>query len=198
MTESVVQQRNIHINGARTKVAAREDMGRIEFYGNLGKYPGYEGLKWRTWKFEDTDASKKDGALAEINPGKRTPLELVEADKIFSEVPLEGELVFLHLDNQNNISAYHFDSKRPKDNSFVFEVIKGEVFCLIALGQKPAEVLEYEEPGFTESDLKLIDAGTKEVYGRSIPDELWEMIEQLERGEIKNTIVPIQELNDLP
>lgn len=193
-----LQQRNVGVNNARSEITARGHTGRIEFYGGLGEYPGYPGLSWRTWKFEDTDASKKDGALIEINPGKRIPLELVEANKIFSEVPLEGELVFLHLDNQNNISAYRFDSKRPRDNSFLFEVSKEEAFCWITTGQKTAVVLEYEEPGFTDSDLKLIDSGTKEVSGRKIPDELWTMIEQLERGEIKHTVIPILELSDLP
>lgn len=189
--------RNVSIDQARTQITARGYVGRIEFYGDLGEYPGYEGLKWRTLKFKDIDASQKDGALIEINPGKRTPVELVEADKVFSDVPLEGELVFLHMDNQNNISAYHFDSRRPRDNSFLFEVAKGEILCWVALGQKTAEVLEYEEPGFIESDLRLIHSGTKDVSGRKIPDELWGMIEQLERGEIKDTVIPVLELSDL-
>lgn len=197
MGESV-KLRNVGIDRTRVEVAARGYVGRIEFYGGLGEYSGYPGLSWKTWKFEDLDASEKDGALIEIQPGKRTPVELVIADKVFSEVPLKGELVFLHIDNRNNISAYHFDSKRPKDNSFLFEVAEGEIFCWIATGRKTAEVLEYEEPGFTDSDLKLIDSGTKEVSGRKIPDELWEMIRQLEKGEIKNTIIPVLELSDLP
>lgn len=197
MGESV-RQKDVSIDQAKAQVTARGYTGRIKFYRDLGEYSGYPGLRWRTWQFEDIDASKKDGAFIEIKPGKRTPVELVEADKVFSEAPLKGELVFLHIDNRNNISAYRFDSKRPRDNSFLFEVAKGEVFCWIALGRETAEILEYEEPGFTESDLKLIDLGTKEVSGRKIPDELWKMIDQLERGEIKNTIIPIQELSDLP
>jgi len=198
MEESVARERNVSIDQAKTEVTARGHTGRIEFYGNLGEYPGYEGLNWRTWKFEDLDASEKDGALIEIKPGKRTPVELVESDKVFSEVPVDGESVFLHLDNQGKISAYHFDSKRPRDNSFLFEAAKGETFCWVALGQETTKILEYEEPGFKESDLKLIDSGTKEVSGKVIPDELWKMIEQLEKGKIKDTVVPILELGNLP
>jgi|WetSurMetagenome_2_1015567.scaffolds.fasta_scaffold78343_3 hypothetical protein len=198
MGEAVVRPRDVSINPTKTEVNARGYTGRIEFYGNLGEYPEYQGLSWRTWKFEDLDASKKDGALIEIKPGKRTPVEIVEADKVFSEVPLEGESVFLYLDKQGKISAYHFDSKRPRDNSFLFEVAKGEAFCWVALGQESTKVLEYEEPGFTELDLKLVNSGTKEISGKTIPDKLWIMIEQLEKGEIKNTVIPILELGDLP
>ncbi len=196
MNESL-RQRNVDIDLARSEITARGYTGRITFYGDPGEYPGYPGLSWRTWKFKDLDASVKDGALIKIEPGMRTPVELVEADKTFLEVPLRGELVFLHINTQGSISAYRFDSKREKDKAFLFEVRKGEVFCWAALGQDAARVLEYEEPGFTESDLKLTDFGTEEVDGRKIPDELWEMIRQLGRGETKNTAVPIIELSDL-
>lgn len=196
MNESL-RQRNVDIDLARSEVTARGHTGRIEFYGDPGEYSGYPGLSWRTWKFKDLDASVKDGALVKIEPGKRTPLELVEAGKVFSEVPLRGELAFLHMDIQGMISCYRFDARREGDKSFLFEAKKGEAFCWVALGQVPARVLEYEEPGFTESDLKLIDFGTEEVDRRKIPGELWEMIGQLERGETENTVIPVMELSEL-
>ena len=196
MTEPI-KERNIHINFESGEIAARGYNGRIEFYGNLGKYSGYEGLSWRTWKFKDIDASEKDGALIELNPGKRTPVELVVADKVFSEVPLKGKLVFLHIDQGGKVSAYHFDSARERDSSFLFEAGRGELFCWVALGGQTTQILEYEEPGFTDSDLKLVNPGTEEISGKKIPGQFWTMIDQLERGETKNTVIPITELGSL-
>ena len=195
MTEPL-RDRNININLERTEVDARGYKGRIEFYGKTGSYPGYDKLKFETWKFTDIDASVKDGALMKIESGGRTPVELVLADKTFSEVPLKGDLVFLHVDSQGNISAYHFDSQREKDKSFLFEVSKGEYYCWLALSQEgQAEALEYEEPGFTDQDLELIHSGTEQA--EKLPKEIWEMIHQLETGDIKNAAIPIIELSDI-
>jgi hypothetical protein len=188
--------RNVDIKQDRTEVYARGYRGRIEFYGDKGSYEGYEGLSWKTLKFKDIDASVKDGALIELDAGRRTPVELVLAEKSFSEVPLEGDLVFVHIDRDGNISSYHFDSERKGDYSFSFEVGKGEFFCWVAL-DKPSQIMEYEEPGFTDLDLKLVDSGTKEISEKKIPDQFWTMIEQLEKGETKNTAVPIMELDNL-
>jgi hypothetical protein len=194
-----IRERTIDINSEETEVTVRGHRGRIEFYGNLGEYAGYLKLRWRTLKFTDIDASEKDGALIEIDSGGRTPVEFVEADKTFSEVPLTGSLIFLHLDAQGIISLYHFDSKREKDKSFLFDVKKGELFCWVALNQeKTTKILEYEEPGFTESDLKLVDVGIKEISGKKIPDEYWKILEQLERGMTERVTIPIVELNSPP
>lgn len=193
----LVRPRNISIDRMKTNVSARGHAGRIEFSGDLGSYQGYPGLKWGTWKFKDTDASVRDGALIEIEPGGRTPLEQVKANKVFSEVPMAGELVFVHMDTGGRVSAYHFDSKRERDNSFLFEVSPGEAFCWVALGNVMTEILEYEEPGFAESDLRLIHFGTTEVSGRRMPSDLWTMIKQLERGQIKDTVVPISDIGEL-
>lgn len=119
MTEPI-KERNIHIDLGGGEITARGYSGRMEFYGDPGNYPGYDGLSWKTWKFKETDASERDGALIELNPGRRTPVELVLADKVFSEVPLKGELVFLHINHEGKVFAYHFDSTREKDSSFLF------------------------------------------------------------------------------
>lgn len=191
-----IRERDIIINPETPDVITRGYRGRILFYGELGEYPGYDKLRWRTWKFENVPASERDGALIEIDPDGRTPVELVVADKVFSEVPLEGKLIFLHINPEGKISAYRFDSS--KGSHFQFELGQGEIFCWIAPKQEePAKVLEYEEPGFTESDLKLIEAGTAEVDGRKIPDEFWTMLEQIETGETENTPVPITDLSSL-
>jgi hypothetical protein len=72
------------------------------------------------------------------------------------------------------------------------------LFCWIALAKnETSKIMEYEDPGFTESDLALVDSGTKEISGREIPNEFWTMIEQLEKGETKNTPVPIVELGEI-
>lgn len=193
----LVRPRNVTIDGAKTSATARGHAGRIEFYGDLGTYEGYDKLKWGTWKFKDIDASVRDGALIEIEPGGRTPLELVKANKVFSEVPMGGELVFIHMDTRGSISAYHFDSRRENDKSILFNVTQGEAFCWVALGNEMTEVLEYEEPGFTDSDLERVKTGAKEASGRQIPDDLWILIDQLERGQIKDTVVPISEIGEL-
>ena len=191
-----IRERDIVISPELTEVAVRDYQGRIEFYGELGEYPGYDKLRWRTFKFENVPASERDGALIEIDSGGRTPVELVVADKVFSEVPLEGQLIFLHLNPEGKISAYRFDSSNG--SPFLFEAGPDEIFCWIAPEQEgPAKVLEYEEPGFTESDLKLVDEGAKEVSGISIPDEFWTMLELIETGETENLPIPITDLNSL-
>ena len=98
-----IRERNVDINPERTKVKARKYEGRIEFYGEVGSYSGYDKLRWEAWKFTDVDASFRDGALGIIEAGGRTPVEFITADKIFSLVFIYSFLslnfLFIPLDN---------------------------------------------------------------------------------------------------
>ena len=180
---------------SRTKIFARGHEGEIEFFGE-GKFPG---VRFKDWKFKDVDLSDKDGALIEIDPGARTPVQIVEADKVFSDVPLKGKLTFLHLDTEGNLNIYRFDSSREEGKSIMFEIGKGEIMCWFASPEQdePAELMEYEEPGFTLSDLTNIEPGTTEVSGRFIPANFWEIVGALEAGKFEDITIPIVELDTL-
>lgn len=191
-----IRERNVDFTDpSRTRVKARGFEGEIEFF-DKGEYPG---VRFKDWKFKDVDSSVKDGALIEVEPGGRTPVQLVDADKVFSDIPLSGDLIFVHLNNDDFVNIYRFKSWREKDKSYLFEICKGEIMCWFALReqQKPVELMEYEEPGFNPSDLINIDPGTKEVSGRKIPPMFWEIIKVLESGRIGDVPVPIVELDKL-
>jgi hypothetical protein len=126
-------------------------------------------------------------------------VQLVEADKVVSDVPLNGKLTFLHMDAEDNIRIYRFDSSRRQDKSFLFEISKGEIMCWFAsLKQdKPAELMEYEEPGYFPSDFTNIEPGTSEVLGRKIPAHFWEIVRALQEEKFGDITFPIVELDSL-
>ncbi|MDP2632202.1 MAG: hypothetical protein Q8P25_00575 [Candidatus Curtissbacteria bacterium] len=67
----------------------------------------------------------------------------------------------------------------------MMEITKGSIMCWFALPQeKPAQFLEYEEPG------------TLEVGGKQIPGVLWQMINQLENGQTDNTAIRIVDIGE--
>lgn len=195
MSETV-QKRTIGFSDeARTRVSAKGYEGAIK-YIEKGEYPG---VKFISWEFEDIDGSLKDGALIEIEPGKSTPVQLVESESTFSEVPLSGELIFVSLDSENIISAYRYKSDRDGDNSFMMEVGKGGLMFWhsVAGQEKSTEVLEYEEPGFSASKLTNIEFGQKTIGDREIPEIFWYLASQLEKGDYQNLPIEIIDLSKL-
>lgn len=151
--------------------------------------------RFRTWKFENVPAEEKDGAHIEIQPGGRTPVQYVAGETTFNEIPLRGRIIVLHLNNKGTCAAFRFDSSRRSDHSVMVEVTKGEVLCILAEKDqpdgKPAELLEYEEPGYTEDSLPDIKLGAQSIQGTSIPPEFWETLQILETGNIEDCNVPV-------
>lgn len=191
-----VRERNVDFTDAsRARIKARGREGEIEYF-DKGVFPG---VHFKDWKFKDIDASERDGALIEVDPGARTPVQLVEADKVFSDVPLNGRLTFLHMDAEDNIRIYRFDSSREQDKSFLLEISKGEIMCWFASPKqdKPAELMEYEEPGYSPSDFTNIEPGTSEVSGRKIPAHFWEVVRALQEEKFEDIALPIVDLDTL-
>ena len=183
---------------SRTRVKARGYEGQIEYFAPE-TFPGVTGVRFKDWRFKDIDKKIKDGALIEIDPGARTPVQLVEADKVISDVPLSGKLLFVHVDLEDNIRIYHFDSNGENASSYLFEFSKGEIVCWLASAEqsKPAEFMEYEEPGYTSADFTNIEPGTEVVSGRRIPAGFWETLGALEKGDLEGVTIPIVELDKL-
>jgi len=191
-----IRERNVDFSdSSRTRIRARGHEGEIEYF-DKGQFPG---VRFKDWKFKGIDASEKDGALIEIDPGERTPLQLVQADKVFYDIPLAGKLFFVHIDTEDNVSIYRFVSSREKDRNYHFEIGKGEIMCWVASAEqdKPAELMEYEEPGYTPSDFTNIEPGTSEVPGRKIPPQVWQIIKSLQDGKVGDVPVPIVDLSNL-
>ena len=174
-------------NQDRTKVSARGYEGDIEYTEWEEVVPG---VRCKTWEFKDVDASEKDGALIEIQSGVRTPIQYVETDKaVFNEVPLKGKLIFVSLSPQGELSAYKVDMNQD-DNSYMMEVKKGWLMSWYACKDQPAcEVLEYEEPGFSQIKLPTVETGVKQIGNTPIPDKFWQLIKQLEQGIEDNPLI---------
>lgn len=196
MTEQPIKERSVgFVNEEMSRVAAKGYEGNIR-YVEKGEYPG---VKFTTWEFEGIDGSLKDGALIEIEPGKSTPVQLIESETAFSEVPLKGELIFVSLDPEGGVSAYRYDSKRDGDNSFMMEVGKDWLmFWHSVRGQEVStQVLEYEEPGFSASKLANIEFGQANIGDREVPELFWKIAKQLDEGDYQNLAVGVVELSDL-
>ena len=174
-------------NPEKTKVSAKGHEADIEYDEWEEVVPG---VRCKTWKFKDVNAELKDGALIEIQPGVRTPVQYVETDEaVFNEVPQKGELIFVSVNPKGELSAYRIKSSEDS-SSYMMEVKKGWVMCWYACkDQSPCEVLEYEEPGFSQIKLPTVDTGVNKIGDTPIPDEFWKLIEQLERGEEDNSLI---------
>ena len=182
---------------SRTNISAKGDKLVLE-------YGGWEQLtpdvRVRTLKFKGVDPAKKDGALVEIRNSEKTkkenkfghtPVQLVESNTIFNEVPLTNRLVFLSQDTKGEVTAYLYDSSQIRDKSFMFEVGKGSVMCWFTLEPDlPAEFLEYEEPGFSQSILTDIEPDSEQAS-----EKFWKIFHQLENGQTENTVIPIYDIS---
>lgn len=151
------------------------------------------GIRGYRWFFEGWSTG------ISIEAGGSTPVQLVESETTFSEVPLKGKLIFVSVDPEGNVSAYRFDSERSGDYSFMMEVSKGWLMFWHAQTDQElhSEVLEYEEPGFSASKLTNIEFRQKTIGDREIPEDFWRLVEQLNDHQYKDTVIPIVDLSEL-
>jgi len=165
-------------DGSRLDVGEYTGIIKAEEWTELSEV---EGVRFRTWKYEEVDAEIVDGALIEINPGCRTPVQFVETDHIFEEIVQSGEFLLIHL-GPEGLLVYGYDSS--EEISFTMQAVKGEIMCLYALkkNDKPGEVIEYERPGFSSAKLTSVEKETREIGGLIIPAEFWKLIEMLDSG----------------
>jgi hypothetical protein len=193
MTEAVNDRTVDFSNEERTRVRAKGYEGAIR-YGESGSYPGVDFI---AWEFEGIDGKKCDGAMLSVK--EESPPQVVESETTFSEVPLNGDLIILTVNPKNEVAAYRFRGDNKKDRSYMFEVGKDWIMMLhnVAGKENPSEVLEYEEPGFSQSKLTNIEIGQEEINGRPIPKEYWQLLDQIKSGQLENTVVPIVNLSDI-
>ena len=152
-----------------------------------------KGVRFRAWKYEVVDADTVDGALVEIQPGCRTPVQYVETDHVFEENIQYGKFLLIHLDSEG-LSVYKYDSS-IEDVSFALQVVRGEIMCLYVLKDsiRPGEVIECEQPGFSTAKLQTVEKGTEKIGNLNIPSEFWQLIAALDEG--REDELPIEVLD---
>lgn len=145
-----------------------------------GSYKGYPGLSWYEFTYKGINKEDEDGVLGELQPGARTPVEMVATDMVFLEVPIEGKLTLLAMDPEGNIFVDQFDQD-PSQASYAIEMTKGWIFCWFADKNQtsPARFLETEKPGFKEGDLPIIEPKTQIFNGHPISEKFWEEFDRL-------------------
>ena len=165
-------------NPERTKIMAKGYAGEIKSAPNWDVLT--PDVRFRTWEFKEIDGNKKDGALIEIKPGGRTPVQHIESNTVFCEVPQTGKLTFLSVSPKGELFIETFDSEID-DTSYMMELGKGWTMCWVANPDQkdPAEVLEFEEPGFKSAKLPTVQEGATEINGHPLPQSLWKTIDQL-------------------
>src|SRR3989344_1448124 len=156
-----------------------------------------KGVRFRTWQYEEVDSAMVDGALVEIQPGCRTPVQYVESDHVFDENIQAGKFLLIYL-NSEGLSVYKYDSS-VEEVSFTLRVGKGEIMCLYMLKEndEPGEVIECEQPGFRSAKLLTVETGTEKVGELNIPSEFWELIRLLDEGQESDLPVDILDLQDM-
>ena len=169
--ESSKIETTVRFVDGRTKVTVKGYVGEIESAPDWQQINS--DVRRKTWKFKEIDNSLKDGALIEIKPGGRTPVQHIESDTVFSEVPQKGKLTFLSVDPEGNLYVEPFDSKID-DTRYMMELGKGWTTCWIADSNQedPAEVLEFEEPGFKTARLPTVQNGATEINGHPLPSTM--------------------------
>ena len=157
---------------------------------------GVEGVRYRTWKFKDVSDEVVDGALVEVQQGRRTPVQYVETAHEFQENIQSGRFLLFHV-TPDGMAAYRYDSELS-DASFFLEVIQGELMCLYVMKDSPVpgEVIECERPGFSSANLQTVPPGTARVGDLEIPPEFWEAIWMLDNGHEVNLPFTICDVNE--
>ncbi|HVZ12100.1 MAG TPA: hypothetical protein VG965_03650 [Patescibacteria group bacterium] len=140
------------------------------------------GVRFQPWTIDGVDEMERDGALIQIDPGHRTPLQYIESDTTMYEVPLKGKLLLLSVSPEGRFSIDDFNSE-ISSSSYMYELKKGSYLCWYASPDQtePAEVLEYEEPGFKASKLLTVGPGINRGFGgHPIPGDLRTALEVLD------------------
>ena len=172
-------ERQVDFVGRRS-VRTPDYTGAIDYAPRWAKV--VDGVRCRTWRFKEIDESLRDGALIQIQPAFRTPVQHVRSETTFCEVPLKGKLIFLSVDPQGNMFIDSFNSDADP-TSYMMEIKKGWTMCWYAMSmqEEPAEVLEYEDPGFKTADLPTVDFGANNIDGHTIPESFWMTIKYLDQ-----------------
>lgn len=165
--------------------------------GDWTELPGVKGVRFRTWKFAGVNSEIVDGALVEILPGCRTPVQFVASEHTFDEVIQTGKMLLLYL-TQDGLSVYRYDPS-VEDVSFTLRVGPGEIMCLYSLKENtsPAEVIETERPGFASAALLTVESGAKKINDLVVPEEFWQLISALDAGKEDDLPVDVLDLNEI-
>lgn len=141
-----------------------------------------KGVRFKTWKYENVSDEIVDGALVEVMPGHRTPVQYVETDHVFDENIQQGKFLLFHI-TSDGLAVYKYDSS-VEEVSFSLQVHQGELMCLYALKEndKPGEIIECEQPGFSLAKLLSVPEGASKMGKLDIPNEFWETIKLLDEG----------------
>lgn len=193
-------------NGQKEKIDFNQPEGTLwaaeEFTGEIAAEDWTEltevkGVRFRTWKFAKVDSEIIDGALVEVQPGCRTPVQFVATEHTFDEVIQTGKMLLLYL-TDDGLSVYRYDSS-VENVSFTLRVGQGEIVCLYALKENtsPAEVVETERPGFASAKLLTVETGTKKMNDLVIPEEFWQLISALDAGKEGALPVKVLDLNEI-
>jgi hypothetical protein len=187
--------------------------GKIDFNNpdgsviNTGDYSGEiaagewqeiaDGVRCRTWEYKDVSKETVDGALVEIMPGHRTPVQFVESDHVFEENFQTGKFLVIYIDQENDLSVYKYDAS-IEPASFSLNVNQGEFMCIYALKEnnEPGEIIECEQPGFISAKLATVDLSMSEIGGKQIPKLLREVIEKLDNKEEDDLPIEIVDVNE--
>jgi hypothetical protein len=171
-------------------------------------------VRFRAVEFAGIDPSEEDGAFVVIQGGHRTSVQGVASETTFSEVPLEGRLVFLSVNPYGVFNTHYFDIDGNEDSPHMMQVTQGwlmswyackdqhralanndfeEFLREVGLFNHPsyARVLEHEVPGFSESSLPTIEANTENFNGTPIPPEFWSTIYALDEGREEEVLAAI-------
>ncbi len=143
---------------------------------------GVSGVRYKEWRYEEISSEIVDGALVEVMPGYRTPVQFVETDHVFDENIQQGKILLFHL-TSDGLSVYKYDSS-VEEVSFSLQVHQGEIMCLYALKEndKPGEIIECEQPGFSLAKLLSVPEGAERMGDLDIPPEFWKAIRLLDEG----------------
>ena len=192
---------------------AEYDDGKINFENpigaviNTGEFTGEieagdweeisDGVRFKKWKFKDVSEEIVDGALVEITPGHRTPVQFLETDHVFEENIQSGKFLVIYVDESGDLSVYKYDAS-IEPASFSLNVNKGEFMSIYALKENttPGEVVECEQPGFISAKLITVDLNDTEIGGKPIPQELRDLIRKLDHGEKSDILDEATDINE--
>lgn len=189
-------ENRINFESPNGSEVANEDFSGKIVTSEWTKLTEVKGVRFKIWKYENVSDEIVDGALVEVTPGCRTPVQYVETDHIFDENIQQGKFLLFHI-NQDGLSVYKYDSS-IEEVSFSLQVHKGEIMCLYVMKEndKPGEVIECEQPGFSLAHLITVPEGTAKIGTLDIPNEFWTAIKMLDNGSEESLPVDILDVGE--
>lgn len=191
-----VKERGIDFENPHGSIIASEEFSGPIIASEWTAIEAVKGVRIRTWKYENVSEEIVDGALVEVMPGCRTPVQYVETDHTFDENIQQGKFLLFHI-TPDGLAVYKYDSSN-EEISFSLQVHKGELMCLYALKENdnPGEIIECEQPGFSLAKLVTVPEGATKMGDLEIPDEFWKAIKMLDEeveGELPVEILDMEE-----